>query len=144
MDTSSGIGLSQRTRIGDFPGYVQRYGEELESVVHTYIERLRQGTLLSIIHLNELVLYLLTGRIRGHSACAVELSENYDIVGGRLTACADLPLSLGVLPAVAGERDESPDLSFLVSYRQSPRLSRMWCVPVLRRPMPGAGAGRFA
>ena len=101
----------------DFPEYVRRYGEELESVVQTYVERLRQGRLLSIVHLNELVLYLMTGRVRGHSACAVELAENYDIVGGKVTACADLPLSIGLLPEDAVDHGASPDLGFLVTYR---------------------------
>ena len=97
----------------DFPGYVRRYGEELESVLQTYVEHLEDGNLLSIVHLNELVLYLLTGKVRGHSACAVELAENYDIVGGRLTACADLPLSLGILPADVGEEGSTPALSLI-------------------------------
>ena len=101
----------------NFPEYARRYGEDLESVVQTYVERLWQGRLLSIAHLNELVLYLMTGRVRGHSACAVELAENYDIVGGRLTACADLPLSIGALPVSGTEQDSTPDLRFLVTYR---------------------------
>ena len=101
----------------DFPEYARRYGEELESVVQTYVEWLRRGRLLSIIHLNELVLYLMTGRVRGHSACAVELSENYDIVGGRLTACADLPLSMGVLPAPSVGAETPCELGYLVAYR---------------------------
>jgi uncharacterized protein len=101
----------------DFPAYLRRYGEDLEYVVRTYVERLRQGSLLSIVHLNELILYLSTGRVRGHSACAVELAENYDIVGGRLTACADLPLSVGELPDNAVEQGAALDLSSLVLYR---------------------------
>ncbi len=101
-----------------FPEYLQRYGQELEEVVQCYIERLRQGRLLSIVHLNELIVYLMTGAARGHSACAVELAENYDIVGGQVTACADLPLSLGVVPgeAIGGGGEESV-LGRLVVYR---------------------------
>ncbi len=113
----------------DFSGYVERYGEELESVVQTYVENLERGRLLSIVHLNELVLYLMTGRVRGHSACAVELAENYDIVGGRLTACADLPLSLGVLPDECVGDGPAPDLGFLVTYRGSLRCHQCGVYP---------------
>lgn len=101
----------------DFAAYVRRYGEDLEYVVQTYVEQLRRGRLLSIVHLNELVTYLMTGKVRGHSACAVELAENYDIVGGRVTACADLPLSMGGLPANAVDPGSAPELGFLVTYR---------------------------
>jgi len=103
----------------DFAAYLRRYGEELEYVVQTYVEHLRRGRLLSIVHLNELVTYLMTGRVRGHSACAVELAENYDIVGGRVTACADLPLSIGGLPVNAVDQGSAPELGFLVTYRGS-------------------------
>ena len=103
----------------DFAAYLRRYGEELEYVVQTYVEHLRRGRLLSIVHLSELVTYLMTGRVRGHSACAVELAENYDIVGGRVTACADLPLSIGGLPENAVDQGSAPELGFLVTYRGS-------------------------
>ncbi len=103
----------------DFAQYIRRYGDDLETIVDTYVRCLRRGEMLSIVHLNELVLYLLSRRVRGHSACAVELNENYDIVGGRLTACADLPLSLGLLPPDSTEKGAAPSLGFLVSYRGS-------------------------
>ena len=81
-----------------------------------YVEDLRAGRVLPLCHLNELVLYLLEGTRRGHSACAVELAENFDIVGGRVTVCADLPLSIGQIPLE--EQDSvSPDLGHLVEYR---------------------------
>lgn len=101
----------------DFPAYVRRYGEDLERVVQAYVDHLKRKQLLSIVHLNELVLYLMTGRFRGHSACAVELAENYDIVGGRVTACADLPLSLGSLPEDTIENGGDGSLGLLVTYR---------------------------
>ncbi len=104
---------------GDFEEYVRRYGAELEYVMDTYVGRLRRGQLLSIVHLNELVLYLMTGKARGHSACAVELAENYDIVGGALTACADLPLSMGMLPDIVADSETYPDLLGLVTYRDT-------------------------
>lgn len=80
----------------DFPAYIDRYGAELEKVLDEYLERLSQGRLLPIAHLNELILYLLTGRERGHSACAVELAKNYDILDGQVFPCADLPAPLGL------------------------------------------------
>ena len=99
-----------------FADYVSRYGDEFETVMDEYVRCLQEGDLLPLCHVNELVLYLLEGRARGHSACSVECAENFDIVGGRVTACADLPLSIGELPAgLQGE--DMPNLSSLVAYR---------------------------
>ncbi len=109
----------------DFPAYVRFYAEELEEVLDTYVMQLCQGRLLSIVHINELILYLLCGRARGHSACAVELAENYDIVGGRLTACADLPLSIGALSPDASAELLRQSLHSLVGYRVV--LGCDWC-----------------
>jgi len=100
----------------DFPGYIDRYGAELEKVLDEYIKSLSAGRLLPIAHLNELILYLATGRERGHSACAVELAKNYDILDGRVFPCADLPEPLGLGhkgEAALGERD----LQDLVQYK---------------------------
>lgn len=113
----------------DFTAYVDSYAAEFESVLNEYVEQLRRGRLLSIIHVNELVLYLLTGRMRGHSACAVELADNYDIVGGRLTACADLPLSLGMLPPQDTGESFMSSLRSLVSYRDILRCCRCGVYP---------------
>ncbi len=113
----------------DLAAYVDSYAAELESVLDVYVEHLRNGRLLSIIHVNELVLYLLTGRVRGHSACAVELAENYDIVGGRLSACADLPLSLGLLPQDDNGESLMSSLRSLVSYREVLRCCRCGVYP---------------
>jgi len=57
---------------------------------------LRPGKMLavfdSIDHENEPLLFLLTGRQRGTTACAVDEMANFDIGGdGRVHACADLP-----------------------------------------------------
>jgi len=51
---------------------------------------------MPISHLNELFLYLLTGRERGHSACGVELARHFDIVSGKIYPCADLPGSMSI------------------------------------------------
>ena len=80
----------------DFPAYIDRYGAELEKVLDEYLKQLSQGRLLPIAHLNELILYLAMGRERGHSACAVELAKNYDILNGQVFPCADLPAPLGL------------------------------------------------
>ncbi|HFB83328.1 MAG TPA: SPASM domain-containing protein, partial [Thermodesulfatator sp.] len=57
-----------------------------------------------------------------HTACGVELAKNYDLVDGRLHACADLPpeWALGEI----GEDGSvifsvSPDLEALVAYKES-------------------------
>lgn len=101
----------------DFPAYVRTFGPELEAVVEEYVRALRGGVLLPVAHLNELVLYLLEGRMRGHSACAVERAENFDIVGGRLSACADLPPGVGAVEVDAFGNGCMPDLGYLVGYR---------------------------
>ena len=75
----------------DLPGYIQRYGHEFEMIMDDYLSLLSKGVLLPVAHVNELVLYLITGKERGHSACGVELAKNYDIAQGKIYACADLP-----------------------------------------------------
>jgi radical SAM protein with 4Fe4S-binding SPASM domain len=64
--------------------------------MRVYAARLLSGELLPIAHVNELVLYLLTGKERGHTACGVELAKNYDIVSGKVYPCADLPLDMSI------------------------------------------------
>lgn len=101
----------------DIKGYSKWYSEELELVMKHYVSWLSDGEILPIAHINELVLYLLEGKKRGHTACAVELAENYDIQGGRVHACADLPPSLGAC-GVEGSIDIPPaTLQSLVAYR---------------------------
>lgn len=85
----------------------------------TCVSQLSEGRLLPIAHLNELVLYLLTAKRRGTSACAVEVSRNFDIMGGRVHACADLPpeLAIGHIDE-HGEPHLNPvDLRSLVQYK---------------------------
>jgi len=84
-----------------------------------YVEEISKGRLLPITHINELILYFLTGKERGHSACGVELSKNYDIVSGEVYPCADLPsiLSIGKLNESGHLRLRDFDLSSLVEYK---------------------------
>lgn len=102
-----------------FEDFAGRYGEELETLLDVYLDRLTKGELLPIIHLNELVIYLATGRERGHSACAVELARNFDIMGGQICACSDLPpeMSLGELDASGNLDITDRDLNPLVAYK---------------------------
>mgnify|MGYP001573788508 CR=1 FL=1 len=79
-------------------------------VMDGYVRELERGDLPPIIHINELVLFLLTGRQRGHTGCAIELLKNYDIVGGKIYSCVDLPAELGDL-----ERNKDPRR--LVAYK---------------------------
>lgn len=100
----------------DFASYVKKYGAELEQVMERYVEKALEGEILPIAHLNELILYLTTGREQGHTACGVELARNYDIMGGAIHACADLPPSVGGFVGSDGFDFKEPDLSRLVEY----------------------------
>lgn len=102
----------------NFKDYARKYEEELEQLMRHYISWLSDGEILPVAHINELLLYLLEGRKRGHTACAVELAENYDIQGGKVHACADLPSRLGAYSA-SGSIEISPAvLQSLVAYRE--------------------------
>ncbi|MGB2763245.1 MAG: radical SAM protein [Candidatus Aminicenantaceae bacterium] len=103
----------------DFSSYAIRYGQELEQIMSIYVQEISKGKLLPITHINELILYFLTGKERGHSACGVEVSKNYDIVSSEVYPCADLPSNLSI-----GKLDKSEhlelrdfDLSSLVDYK---------------------------
>jgi uncharacterized protein len=101
----------------DFKSYSKQYEEELELLMKHYVSWLSDGEILPVSHINELVLYFMEGKKRGHTACGVELSHNYDIQGGRIHACADLPSSLGAC-SPDGEIDiPSAALQSLVSYK---------------------------
>ncbi len=103
----------------DFPRFVKEYGRDLENVMDIYIQNISRGILLPVNHINELILFLLTSRERGHTACGVELAKNYDVVSGKVYSCADLPSSHSI-----GSLDESGrlnldeyDLNALVEYK---------------------------
>ena len=109
--------VDTREPFQDFPAYADRYGQELGEVLEKYVGRLLQGEVLPIAHLNELILYLITGKERGHTACGVELARNYDIMGSRVYACADLPPSLGGFVEVDASDIAEPDFGHLVEYK---------------------------
>lgn len=103
----------------DFPSYVMKYGQEFEQIMDMYVKKIQKGELLPITHINELILFLLTGRERGHTACGVELAKNYDVLSGKVYPCADLPSSqsIGELDENGNLTLEEQDLNLLVKYK---------------------------
>jgi uncharacterized protein len=110
--------------VADLPDYVARYGAHLNKIMKVYVDHLREGDLLSIIHVNELIVYLLTQKRRGSTACAVEKMENFDIIGdGKVHACADLPETMcigaiGESGEVIFEPDARARLGSLAAYKK--------------------------
>jgi radical SAM protein with 4Fe4S-binding SPASM domain len=106
--------------IQELDSYANRYGKELEKIMDTYVNKLGEGILLPLTHINELILYLLTGKKRGHTACGVEIAENYDIVSGKVYPCADLPAdaAIGHLDKSGQLKLEENDLNSLVAYKK--------------------------
>jgi len=104
----------------DLDSFAKRYGEELEEIMDVYVRKLDEGILLPLTHINELILYLLTGRERGHTACGVEIAENYDIVSGKVYPCADLPTdaAIGHLDSAGRLELKEYDLNSLVAYKK--------------------------
>jgi len=111
--------LETEEPFADLPAYMARYEADWRRILADCVALLEQGRVLPIPHLNELVLYLLTGRERGTSACAVEVDRNYDILGGRIHACADLPSewAIGTIKPDGTPQMDEPDLRPLVAYK---------------------------
>jgi len=103
----------------DLASYVANYGQDLEKIMDIYVQNVSNGIILPIAHVNELILFLLTAEERGHTACAVELAKNYDIVSGKVYPCADLPscLSIGGLDKDSKLKLSEYDLDSLVEYK---------------------------
>ncbi len=103
----------------DLQHYADRYVKDLRRILDDYVESLQQGKILPIAHINELLVYLLTGHDRGSSACGVELAGNYDLIDGKIHSCADLPpeLAIGTIDASGRPQLNHQDLSFLVRYK---------------------------
>ncbi len=100
--------------------YGTRYERDLRHIMEVYVDKLQNGSLLPITHINELVLYLLAGTVRKSTACGVELARNYDIVGGRIHSCADLPeqYAIGTIGADGTPDLKGSDLSWLTGYKK--------------------------
>ena len=76
---------------------MEAYCRDLVEIMDAYLESLSRGTLLSIVHVNELILYLMTGKRRGTTACGVEIMDDFDIIGdGKVHGCADLPETMSI------------------------------------------------
>jgi radical SAM protein with 4Fe4S-binding SPASM domain len=99
--------------------YATGYENDLRHIMDIYVAKLDAGILLPITHINELVLFLLTGKIRQSTACGVELAQNYDIVAGKIHSCADLPeqYSIGTIAADGTPNITKQDLSWLTNYK---------------------------
>lgn len=108
-----------RRSFQDFPNFVKKYGQEFEEIMDFYVTKISRGEILPVVHVNELILFLLTGKERGHTACAVELAKNYDIVSGKVYSCADLPSShsIGELDKNGRLNMDEHDLNSLVEYK---------------------------
>jgi uncharacterized protein len=99
--------------------YALRYEEELRHVMDVYCEALASGEPLSLVHINELLLYLLAGRARKTTGCGVEVEGNYDIMGGRIYTCADMPMAeaIGLIGEDGTPHLDKGDLSQFISYK---------------------------
>jgi len=84
----------------DFSTYSEKYSQELKKIMDLYVEKILKGELLPIAHINELILYLVTGKRRNYTPCRVETGKNYDITGGKFYACIDFPPGLGELEKI--------------------------------------------
>ena len=100
--------------------YAVTYEKDLQHIMDAYTATLKRGTVLPITHINELLLYLLSGKKRNSTACGVEQNGNYDIVDGRIHSCADLPLqyAIGTIGADGTPDITAPDLSWLTLYKK--------------------------
>jgi len=99
--------------------YAAGYEKDLRHIMNSYVEKLKEGTLLPITHINELILYLLAGKKRKSTACGVELAHNFDILDGKIHSCADLPVqyAIGTISADGTPNIREHDLSWLTNYK---------------------------
>jgi len=105
----------------DVESYARHYEANLKMIMARYVESLQKGVVLPLVHINELILFALSGRARNSSACGVELSENYDLIDGKIHSCSDLPpeLAIGNIDREGGLSFLLHDLSHLVAYKDS-------------------------
>lgn len=103
-----------------FSSYAKKYEDDLKTIMDNYMAWLSNGKILPIVHINELILYLLTGKKRNSSACGVELADNFDLIGGKIHSCADLPmhLAIGTIDDQGIPHFSHKDLSSLVAYKK--------------------------
>ncbi len=103
----------------DLEGYAEKYEYEFEKIMARYVEEMQNGRVLQICHLNELILFFLSDAKRKGSVCEVELKRNYDIMGGEVFPCADLPeeWKLGDILEDGKVELSDRDLSSLTDYK---------------------------
>lgn len=111
--------VETREPFADLQRYADSYSKDLRQIMDDYVRALDNGKIPSIVHINELIAYLLTGQVRGSSACGVELPGNYDLIDGKIHSCADLPpeLAIGTIDDSGRPHLDGQDLSFLVRYK---------------------------
>ena len=111
--------IETREVLSSLGEYAPRYEEELRHIMDLYCDALASGEPLSIVHINELLLYLLTGRTRKTTGCGVEVEGNYDIMGGRIYTCADMPMAeaIGLIREDGTPLLDKGDLSPFISYK---------------------------
>ncbi|PKN61223.1 MAG: hypothetical protein CVU57_30635 [Deltaproteobacteria bacterium HGW-Deltaproteobacteria-15] len=107
-----------------FDKYLCGYEEDLRKILDVHLQWLGEGRILPAAHLNELILYILTGRNRGSSGCGVEVADNFDLIAGTIHSCADLPadMAIGRIDGDGTPVFRDFDLSALVEYK-----SRLGC-----------------
>lgn len=79
-----------------FGKYLGDYEKDLNRIMGVYLHWLDEGRVLPVTHLNELIMYILTGRNRGSSGCGVEVADNFDLIAGTIHSCADLPAEMAI------------------------------------------------
>jgi sulfatase maturation enzyme AslB (radical SAM superfamily) len=99
--------------------FMAAYERDLRRAMNWYVARLGEGRPLAFVHITELLLYLLTGKERGSSACGVEKARNFDIAGGVVHSCADLPpeFAIGRIEPDGTPVVREADLKSLVDYK---------------------------
>lgn len=103
----------------DLAAYAARYEEDLCRVMEVYEEHLGRGRVLPLVHINELLLFLLSGKRRQGTGCGVELRNNYDLIDGKIHSCADLPadLAIGTISPSGQPNFHEVDLEPLLAYK---------------------------
>lgn len=103
-----------------FADYCGRYEADLEMVMVHYLARLREGHILPVIHINELIIFALTGFRRNSSGCGVELADNFDLIDGKIHSCADLPpeMAIGHIDPQGRPHIQPVDLMGLIEYKK--------------------------
>jgi len=112
--------VEDRKPFADFIRYIRDYEQDLRHILDVYLERLKAGNPLSIVHLDELILFMLTDTVRGTTGCGVEENRNFDLVGGRILACADLGTEweLGYVDPKGHACLENLDFQRLIDYKK--------------------------